>query len=544
MFALSNNFGGLLNRPEPHLIGPNRAQSLSNVQLYAGSIKAQQGPGTPVYTGPAGVYRSAYKFNGTWIASNNTTAYQYVEFQGKLIRVAAGGVAPQASTDGITWYNLGITAPTAGPSTADSGIAGNPNGTYSYYVTFVSTLGGESGPSPASSSVTVVSHSINLTAIPVSTDPQVTKRNIYRTGGTVSAISLIATLADNVTTTLTDNVADVNVGAAIQSTTYAPPPNLEWIAVAPYGSLFGGVGANVYYCQPELPQAWPATNMIQFTENTVGGVPFGGSVFVLTISQGYMIIGDTASGLSLRGIPAPYGCLARDTIVNMGQGSSYINASAAGVFYLANEGVCIFNGFGTEIVSKDALADSTIGTPGAVSPVNARAARFGDRYILFVQSGTAFPNGGYLEWNKHIPGNWLMGTVTATATHYNRLDDKLYIAQGDNNMRQWEDPTTGAPLAGSYTTGAWIEQSVDIMKHWRQAAIAHSQSITASATVDGVVASPALTLTQGAVVQRTRFRFPAGVRGREIYLTVSWLAGWTGRIVEILDNVERKATQL
>ena len=61
----------------------------------------------------------------------------------------------------------------------------------------------------------------DLTSIPVSGDGNVTTRRIYRTTAGGSTYKLVATIADNVTTTYTDNVADGSLGANAPSTNTA-----------------------------------------------------------------------------------------------------------------------------------------------------------------------------------------------------------------------------------------------------------------------------------------------------------------------------------
>src|SRR3990167_6145793 len=105
---------------------------------------------------------------------------------------------------------------------AGLGAGALTNGAYTYRVTFV-TAGGETEGGTVSGGVTVADATTNgqvaLTAIPVSPNPQVTSRNIYRTIAGGAAHLLQSTIADNTTTTLTDNTAD----AAL--TTAAPTVN-------------------------------------------------------------------------------------------------------------------------------------------------------------------------------------------------------------------------------------------------------------------------------------------------------------------------------
>ena len=65
------------------------------------------------------------------------------------------------------------------PSGVASATAGNPNGTYYYRVTTVGPTG-EGDASPPSSAVVAASKQINVT-IPISANPNVTARKLYRT---------------------------------------------------------------------------------------------------------------------------------------------------------------------------------------------------------------------------------------------------------------------------------------------------------------------------------------------------------------------------
>jgi hypothetical protein len=105
--------------------------------------------------------------------------------------------------------------------------AGDIAGVYSYVVTFV--RGGnypcESNPSPASIDVTVVAgQSVSLTGIPVSSDSSVTARNIYRTEAGGATHKWASQIADNTTTTATDNLDDAGLGDEV-SYGNSPPPS-------------------------------------------------------------------------------------------------------------------------------------------------------------------------------------------------------------------------------------------------------------------------------------------------------------------------------
>lgn len=108
----------------------------------------------------------------------------------------------QTTTDG-TIPNPGV--PTA-PTAAVSATAGVLTGTYEYAVTFVNASG-ETLASPVSNPVSPSAKQVNLTAIPIG-GTGTTARNIYRDKNGAGNWRLIATIADNSTTTYADNISD------------------------------------------------------------------------------------------------------------------------------------------------------------------------------------------------------------------------------------------------------------------------------------------------------------------------------------------------
>lgn len=110
----------------------------------------------------------------------------------------------------------GVLPPTASV-TAAVGSAGALTGSYYYTVTFV-TAGGETAPWPGTATVVNPSaQQVNLTAIPVG-GAGVTARRIYRTPATPTDpkdYRFLAEIADNSTTTYTDNTADGSLGSPV-----------------------------------------------------------------------------------------------------------------------------------------------------------------------------------------------------------------------------------------------------------------------------------------------------------------------------------------
>lgn len=119
---------------------------------------------------------------------------------------------------------------------ASPAAAGNvDNGAHRYLVTFV-TADGETQAGTPSAAVTVADKAANGKVV-VSDIPRggsaVTARKLYRTTAGGSTYLLLATIADNTTTTYTDNIADAALGAGAPSTnTTSDPEILRWIAQA------------------------------------------------------------------------------------------------------------------------------------------------------------------------------------------------------------------------------------------------------------------------------------------------------------------------
>ncbi len=114
-------------------------------------------------------------------------------------------------------------------------VAGNvDNGAHRWLVTFV-TAAGETQAGTPSAAVTVADKTVNgkvsLTAIPLG-GSAVTARKIYRTVAGGSTYLLLATLADNTTTTYTDNTADSSLGAGAPSTNTTDDPLLSALITA------------------------------------------------------------------------------------------------------------------------------------------------------------------------------------------------------------------------------------------------------------------------------------------------------------------------
>ena len=139
--------------------------------------------------------------------------------------------------------------------------AGNLTGTYYYYYTYRNSVTGhESALSPMSLAATPSTQQVNLTSIAASSDTQVDKKRIYRTGGTLSTINYIGEI-DNATTTFTDNTGDTSVGMNEDISNHQVLPAVRSFAMH-HHQLFAGYSDDekgfVYDSKFYLPESFPS----------------------------------------------------------------------------------------------------------------------------------------------------------------------------------------------------------------------------------------------------------------------------------------------
>ncbi len=207
-----------------------------------------------------------YKDDGTTrtqikSGQNSSAYYSFVNFDDFCW--INNGVNAMLKYDGTTVTNACLTAPSVGAfSAADSGVAGNVNGSVCYLATFrVTSTGQESNAFVLASAptVSVTNKQVDLTDIPVSADTQVDQRRIYRTtdGGSVYDAQLVTEINDNVTTTYTDNTLDANLGALISLDHDTAPVMQKVIVHRNRGFGFAPNSSTLYFTIVNNLWYWP-----------------------------------------------------------------------------------------------------------------------------------------------------------------------------------------------------------------------------------------------------------------------------------------------
>ena len=272
---------------------------------------------TSISTGPGGTTaRNVYRTEAggstlkllTTISNNTTTTFNDTIADGSL-----GASAPTGAT--LNTVNLtGIAVGNATVTQRKLYRRFNSTGTFKLVTTladnttttYVDTTANASLGADAPSSNTATANQVDLTAIPIG-GATVTQRKIYRTVAAGSTLKLLATVADNTTTTYADSTADASLGAD------APSSDTSGLA------------------QPEGQVAAGSTTLI--VANTAGFAASGGWA---VIGNGAQVIrytgltGSTLTGIPASGAGAIIASIAYNSSITQAPALTGITASGAG----------------------------------------------------------------------------------------------------------------------------------------------------------------------------------------------------------------------
>jgi hypothetical protein len=199
---------------------------------------------------------------------------------------------------------------------------------YTYISTFGSVLE-ESAPSPAATILTVEPNA-TVTVSAFSTAPttaagyNITAIRIYRsvTSATSAVYLYVGTVTVNPATgaasgSFSDTVLAANLGVALPSLYYTPPPaTLHGLIALPNGIFAGFTGNQVWFSEPYLPHAWPVAYMMTVGAPIVGLGVFGQTLVVCTTQNPYLLTGSQPGAMSQEKIPLPEPCVAKKSITS------------------------------------------------------------------------------------------------------------------------------------------------------------------------------------------------------------------------------------
>lgn len=401
------SFSNSIPKVDPHLLPIGRASVAINCDLQSGSLTGVPALEFLQLISHSGDIRACYRLGDNWLAW--TTYVDVVKAQlPQLVGSVDGSVPTDTSTDRIFFTGNGYPqqtdlelATSGDPNTYPTNIrrlgvlppsqpltAVEPQGTgdgtlgesISYYYTYVTSIGEESRPAPATSVVTLENGEyarVKGFVFPslLSSGNEVTHYRLYRavpgTDGTVTFNAVFArpgsfsnnpvydipvgsvpdtnTYVYDVDSGTTPTNLNQEFGDACPSELWDPPPeNLVGLTQYRNGVIAGFHDKTVYLSEPLIPYAYPALNNYVVAEDIVGLGVFKNNIVVATNSFPTILQGTDPSMMSQFRWEVEYACLSKDGIVS----------TPLGVMYPCAEGLLRIDGSSAEVLTEKLLTQN------------------------------------------------------------------------------------------------------------------------------------------------------------------------------------------
>jgi hypothetical protein len=401
-----DRFSGTAPGVAPRLLAEQFGQVAENVDLESGrliSIKED----SDTYTLQNSVRRSIYYYRDT----------NWLEWSEDAVSVVPGPI-PGDTTDRLYFtgddyprvgtvtslvsgsagypvnsYRLGIPAPSSAPTTTKSGTADATQtpSDVSYVYTFVSAMGEEGPPSPASTVFELTDTETVVVTMGGTLSGNYNfgsgaLRRVYRsnTGSTNTTFQFVGEVA-YATQTFTDTTDAAALGEVLPSGTWIGPPNdnttlypdgpLQQLIPLAQGVMAGFTGKRFCLSEPFLPHAWPISYRITTEEDIVAIASTANGVAALTDGQPYFITGVDPSAMTAIRIDLAQACVNKHSVVDMGD---Y-------VLYAGPDGLCAVQSASGSVVTNGLISVEQWNSD--FNPTTIRAFKHEGTYVAFYSGG-------------------------------------------------------------------------------------------------------------------------------------------------------------
>lgn len=428
IFQVKDLTAGVNLRPTPTTIKPNQSLFLQNT-LIANVGELGVYPGWRAFSasslgarraqGGKRIYLKNTAFtlvgdNGNvYVPSDTTGAFgsaastgwnttNAIDFPNDRDQVAIfdGATVPKKSLDGVTWTQLGITAPAA-PAVAIAAGGALVNGdvyevTTTYYNSNIAQESNESAIATATPAAANLTINVTPTA---STDPQVTNIRIYmrdRTAGEASRRLVVTVANATAATAITANTWTAGaVPPAVGMASVALPMKHGVVWKNRWWGVDGTVTNRLRFSQVFANNQWPDTFYVDIPfergEGIQGEIPFGDILVVFGYTKFYLILGQTSLDFEVRpALGAQTGAL----------GYRCVDVLENSIVHVGAPGVYLYNGATDQLLSYpidpawQTMMGSTTATELALLPI----AYHKLRKELRVAVPTVYPTGLRGEW--------------------------------------------------------------------------------------------------------------------------------------------------
>jgi hypothetical protein len=506
-------FGGMLPKIDVEALPDRAAQFAQNLKMTSGALEPWRLP-APVagvtLTGATAI-KTLYRY-GKDTASRVNYWFQFTGdvniVKGPIVTDTeertywTDGTYPKktkANIAGLTAgvgilpgsLRMGIPAPTPTPTATVSGTAVDVSSapfTSTYVINYLTSWGEPSAPGPASNIVTWrVGQTVTISCPgALSGAYDVTQIQLYRsnTGTARSTFQFLATKAV-ASVSHSDTALAASLGEVCPSFDWNPPSDgMVGLTDMGNGLLAGFEKNTVYFCEPNVPYAWPAKYDFSISAPIVGMSLFGQTLVVGTTDGLTLITGTDPSSMSSETPTGSQACVSKRSMVQMLGGVVY--ACPDGLFMV---GPGIARNLTANLLSRDEWQSYV--------PSSIDGYTIDDRYYAFYDNGTTK---ACLIFSLGEDPGMVMCDQYATAGYLEDRLDSLFLvkyAASVNTLNEWN---TGGNMTVSWRSKDYRYHSGVCMSCAKVSAV--SYPVTFKLYADG-----ALKWTQ-TVTDQFAFRLP------------------------------------
>lgn len=440
MISISN-FGGMMPRQNAAMLPNAAAQIARNCKLWHGdlrplkSAKSIHAP-VPLARAIKSIYRMGMSLPETqywltWtsdvdvargIVAGDTAERTYFTGDG-VPKVTNLQMATQGGNSyPVNAYTLGVPAPTQAATCVPSASA-VPAETRVYIWTYVSAWGEEGAPSPPTKVTVSENGSVQLgQLVPAPAgNYNIAAKRIYRSQQTSSGTAIYQFVREipDATTEFNDTLLATELGEELATLSFAmPPPTLTGLVALPNGIMAGFSGYDLFFCEPNLPYAWPEKYRLTADYPIVGLGVFGSSLLVCTKGTPYLVTGMHPDSMSMERIELDQACVSKRSIVSIG----------GAVMYASPDGLVNVGVGGSRVVTESLYTREEW---QALRPESIEGYFHDGKYVGL------YAGGGFIL-NSLEDASLTMFDEAVTAGYVDAVSDALYFAI-DGVIRKFND---------------------------------------------------------------------------------------------------------
>lgn len=433
------DFKGRIPRQHARLLGGNYAQEARNTRMSDGALGPLREPA--LIHQFAGTPASFYRHRGEWLSwdAAGVRAVPGPVAQNRLYYTGDG--LPKLydpTTESVMLLRLDAPA-TAATLTVNGASDPDLIEAITYTFTFVTDMGEESAPAPASAAVNwspgqtvTVSNFADEMA-----GRRIVKRRLYRSQTSALGTTDFYFVADIpiASNSYIHNLATHPINEVIPSTDFdTPPDDMQGIVEMPNGMMAAYAGKELLFSEPYKPHAWPQAYRLALAHEIRGIAAFGSHLAIVTEGPPYLAQGSHPSNMMLERMDTDLPCVSSAGLVDLGYTA----------LYPSNDGLVQITPAGAQIVSKPLF---TRDQWAALGPETIVAAKYDGRYHFTYQGAAGARPIGVIDLSGELPFFYEGDTeAAAVAMASDSATGRMHMLDATGAVIEW-DAEDAEPVA-------------------------------------------------------------------------------------------------